>query len=162
MAQQATTPQQVAPTGMHMRGLLGSIVVSGVLPFIAYQVLTGRGVDSFHALLMTSVFPIIGVAWNWIRTHQLDGIGVISLIFIVLGLATSLISGDERFFLIKESFLTGLFGVVCLSSLLLPRPLMFYFGRQFASGGDPQRAAYYSSLWQHQAFRFSQRLITAV
>ncbi len=39
---------------------------------------------------------------------------------------------------------------------------MFYFGRQFASGGDPQRAAFYSSLWQHQMFRFSQRLITAV
>jgi len=162
MAQQPMAIQQPLSGGPSIRGLAGSIVVSGVLPFIAYQVLTGRGVDSFHALVWTAVFPIAGVAWSWIRTRHLDGIGSISLIFIVLGLATSLISGDARFFLIKESFLTGLFGAVCLGSLLLPRPLMFYLGRQFASGGDPARAAYFTSLWQYEQFRHSQRLITAV
>jgi intracellular septation protein A len=114
--------------------VLPSIVVNGLLPFVAYQLLTGQGLDCFRALLATSVFPLVGVTWGWARTRQLDGIAVISLVFIALGLATSLISGDARFYLVKESFLTGLFGLVCLGSLLLPRPLMFYFGRQFASG----------------------------
>src|SRR6266705_3072549 len=68
----------------------------------------------------------------------------------------------RKIFLIRESILTAALGVVCLLSLLFPRPLMFYFGRQFVSGGDPAKAAFYSSLWQYPRFRFSNSLITLV
>jgi hypothetical protein len=84
------------------------------------------------------------------------------LFLIGLGLLTTLISGSPRFFLIKESFLTGFFGLVFLGSLLLSRPLSFYLGRQFVSGGDPSRAAWFEGLWQYPSFRSSQRLIALV
>jgi len=45
---------------------------------------------------------------------------------------------------------------------LLARPLLFYFGRQFATGGDPQRIAHWESLWQYESFRHGMRLMTAM
>jgi hypothetical protein len=145
-----------------VRGLLPSLLVNGVAPYAAYQVLTGNGVDPVPALQLAAVFPIVGVAWGYLRTRRADIIGVVSLAFIVIGVAASLISGDARFLLIKESLLTGAFGLVWLGSLLLPRPLMFYFGRQFMSGGDPVRAAAFEARWQFPRFRAVNRTMTVV
>jgi hypothetical protein len=145
---------------MDVRGLLPSLVVNGAAPFLAYQVLTGNGVTATTALTISAVFPVIGTAWGFARSRQADIIGLVSLAFIVVGVATSVISGDPRFILIKESLLTGVFGLVCLGSLLLPRPLMFYFGRQFSSAGDPARAAAFEGLWQYPQFRAVNRNMT--
>ena len=142
-----------------LRSFLPSLLVNAVAPFVAYQVLTGTGVE---ALQTAAVFPIVGVARGYVRTRRADIIGVVSLVFIVVGVVASLISGDPRFVLIKESLLTGVFGLVCLASLLLPRPLMFYFGRQFMTGGDPLRAAEFESKWQYPHFRTANRVITLV
>ena len=75
-------------------------------------------------------------------------------------MATSALTGNAQFILIKESMLTGVFGLVCLISLLAPKPVMFYFGRQFASLGDPARAAAFDDLWQYPQFRTVQRNLT--
>jgi len=135
-------------------------VVNGVVPFVVYQVLTGAGASTVLALSVSGVFPAFGVIWGLVRTRRADVIGMVSLAFIVVGLATSVLTGDARFILIKESMLTGVFGLVCLISLLAPKPVMFYFGRQFASGGDPARAAAFDDLWQYPQFRAVQRNLT--
>jgi uncharacterized membrane protein len=57
---------------------------------------------------------------------------------------------------------TGAFGLACFVSLLLPRPMMFYFGRHFIAGTDPQRQARFNSAWQLPQVRFAHRLITIV
>jgi hypothetical protein len=145
-----------------LRNLAPSLLINAVLPFLLYQYLTAHQVSTVNALSATAVFPIAGITLGWVRTRRLDIIGVISLIFIVPGVLTSLISGSPQFFLIKESVLTGLFGLSFLGSLLLPRPLMFYLSRQFYSGGDPSRAARFEERWQFPSFRFSQRLMTVV
>ena len=146
-----------------LRTLAPSLLINAVLPFVLYRYLTGHDVSTVSALSATAIFPVAGTALGWIRTRRLDMIGVISLFFIALGLATSFVSGSPLFFLVKESFLTGLFGLAYLASLLLPRPLMFYLSRQFVSGSDPTRAAQFENRWQHQpSFRSRQRLITVV
>jgi hypothetical protein len=124
--------------------------------------LVAHQVGTVNALSATVVFPIAGIVLGWVRSRRLEIIGVISLIFIVLGLLSTLISGSAQFFLVKESVLTGLFGLAFLGSLLLARPLMFYFGRQFYSAGDPNRAARFEQRWQNPSFRFTQRLMTLV
>jgi len=73
-----------------------------------------------------------------------------------------LIGGDPRILLIRESFLTGALGVACFLSLLFPRPLMFYFGRYFATGNNPARREQYNGLWQYPSFRSVNRIITIV
>lgn len=146
----------------HLGGLLPSLLINAVAPFAAYQVLTGNGMGIAQALTASSIFPVVGIAWGFARTRGPDMIGLVSLVFIVVGVATSLISGEPRFILVKESQLTGLFGLVCLGSLLLPRPLMFYFGRQFTGAGDPARAKSFEAMWQFPRFRAVNRRMTVV
>lgn len=146
-----------------MAGLGPSILLNAVAPYLLYQYLTGRNVATITALSATAVFPLIGIAFGWVRTRHFDALGIASLILIVVGLLTNLLFQDPKIFLIKESFITGALGLACLLSLVvLPRPAMFYLGRYFASGGDHARARNFESLWQYPYFRFTQRLITAV
>ncbi|HLH22657.1 MAG TPA: VC0807 family protein [Chloroflexota bacterium] len=151
------------PPAFNLRGLLPSLLVNVAAPVLVYRFLEGRGVAVLPALMATAVCPVVGILLGWARTRRLDVIGVISLVFIALGLATSFLSADPLFFLIKESFITGLFGLVCLASLAaLPRPLMFYIGRQFVSGDNPALAARFDTFWQYALFRAAQRRITLV
>ncbi len=142
--------------------LTPSVFVNAVAPAILYALLTSKGVPSFNALLLVGLLPLLGIGVGLIRTHHVDAVGVVSLAFIVVGVATSLISGDERFLLVKESLITGAFGLICFLSLLLPRPLLFFLARSAVSGGSPERGRDFDALWQHEAFRHTMRILTIV
>jgi hypothetical protein len=73
-----------------------------------------------------------------------------------------LFGGDPHLLLIRESFFTGAFGLACLISLVLPRPLMFYFGRCFMAGRDIQKRDMFNARWQDPAVRRAHRLVTVI
>lgn len=148
-----------------LRALFGngwSIVFNVVLPFVGFQALTQEHVSTVGALSIVGIFPLAATLVGWVRTRQVDALGALSLTFIVLGIITGFITGSSRFLLLKESAFTGIFGLVFLGSLLRERPLAFYFGRQFATRGDPQRVERWDNLWQYPQFRRAQRVVTAV
>jgi hypothetical protein len=145
-----------------LRGMLVTYLPTLVLPVVLYQVLIGRGVATIPALTATAIFPLGSVLFDWARTRRLNVLGVLVLLFIVVGVVTSVLSGDPRFYLIKESFLTGTWALLCFGSLLLPRPPRFYFARDFVSAGNPEAAARFDGLWAYPTFRCSQRLVTIV
>ena len=62
----------------------------------------------------------------------------------------------------RESFFTALFGLACFASLLLPRPMMFYFGRHFMAGGDATKRSRYEASWALPEVRFTSRVTTIV
>jgi len=158
---QVRSPLEIIPSFRLVgQNLGGSLLLNGAAPFIAYQVLIARGVPVVRALALTSVFPIAGLLVGFVRSRRADAIGVISLVFIAVGIAGSMNFGP-RFYLVRVSFGTSIFGLLCLASLLYRRPLMFYLGRQVATGNEPARAAYYDSLWEHVRFRHVQRVVTA-
>jgi hypothetical protein len=143
-------------------GLIPDILVNAVLPLVAYTILTSRGWSSVAALSTAAVFPVVATLVSIARTRSLDGLALISLILIILGLLGSLVSGSARFLLVKESVLTGVFGIAFAVSLVLPRPLAFFFGRQFATAGDPGRVLTWNSYWVYPQFRRVQYTITAM
>jgi len=145
-----------------MYGNVWSFLFSVVLPFVGFQVLNARHVATVTALAVVSIFPLIATLFGWLRTRRADTLGAISLTFIVLGIATSFITGSPKFILIKESVFTGVLGLIFLGSLVRGRPLTFYFGRQFATNGDPGRIARWDELWQYQTFRHIHHVITGV
>ncbi len=99
------------------------------------------------------------VAWR----RKVDEFAVVSLVFLVITAVVSLVGAHTaRALLIKDSGVTGLFGLLCLATLLAPRPLMFYFGRKFATDGTPESAAWWNGLWQFDGFRSTMRTITLV
>jgi len=145
-----------------MMGGWSSFLLNIVLPFAGFLVLDHEHVGTVTALTIVAIFPVAAILYGWVRTHHTDALSIVSLLFIVLGIATSFITGSARFLLLKESVFTGVFGLVFLGSLLRERPLGFYFGRQFVARGDPARTARWDDLWQYPGFRHSQRVITAV
>lgn len=143
-------------------GWLLTIVLNVVLPIVTYDVLTGHGVGQVPALLLGGVWPALELAVNLIRVRRIDEFSVLVLVFLFVGVISALAFNSPRLVLIKEGASTGLFGLALLGSLLAPRPLMFYFGRRFATGGVPARMEWWNGLWQYSGFRRSQRLLTAV
>ncbi|MFB9236531.1 VC0807 family protein [Plantactinospora siamensis] len=139
-----------------------TILFNIVLPYLTYSMLTDRGTGTVAALAISAVWPVVEILGGYLVRRRIDEFGVLTLILIVLGIATSVIFDSPRLALVKESAITGLFGLVLLGSLLAPRPLMFYFGRKFATGGSPERIAWWDGLWQYPGFRHTQRVLTVV
>ena len=162
MADRSVRDGEQPSGGSMLRSLLPNLVINGVLPIVLYQALKRNGVATVPALVAGAVFPFGYTLWGWARSRRLDFIAGISLFFILLSAATSLISGSTRFTLLKESFFTGLFGLVFLGSLLTARPLMFYMTRSFSTGGDPERVRQWNDRWQYPGFRRAMRVITVI
>ncbi len=139
------------------------IVLNAVIPVILYK-LSKRYVSpsEFTALLIATTFPIGKNIFGLVRRGQVDPISIVVLLGIGTDCVALLFGGSARLLLVRESLFTGAFGVACFVSLLLPRPMMFYFGRHFIAGTDPERRARFDSGWQLPEVRFAHRLITAV
>lgn len=103
------------------------------------------------------IFPV-----EVIRHRRLDIIAIFYLLGTLTSIAAIFLGGDARLLIIRESFFTGALGLVCLISLLLPRPLIFYVGRQMLAGNDAAKVANFNGMWHNSHARFVHRLITAV
>jgi lysylphosphatidylglycerol synthetase-like protein (DUF2156 family) len=139
-----------------------TIVLNIVLPIVTYSVLTDRGVGEVPALLISGVWPALETVLSLTFRRKMDEFSIFALIFLGLGVVAALGFNSPRLLLVKESVVTGLFGVVTLVSLLAPRPLMFYFGRRFATNGTAESIDWWNGLWQYPNFRRTQRVITIV
>jgi hypothetical protein len=144
------------------RSLYRSLLVSVVLPLAAVQLLLHRGVPAVQALAIAAIFPFGDTVVRLVRTRRADPIAVLSLTAIVVGLATSGLSGNPGFAVAKESLFTTVFGLVFLGSLLTPRPLIFRLGRQYSTGGDPAAIAAWDARWERPLFRSTIRFMTVV
>ncbi len=149
-------------TRMNIRGFLPSIIINGAIPLAIYLILKHYNYSELVALSASVLFPVIGSVISIVRQRTLDLIAALALLGIAISIIAIFLGGDPKLLLIRESFLTGALGIACFVSLLLPRPLMFYFGRYFATANDPARIAQYNGLWQYPYFRFVNRVITAV
>jgi hypothetical protein len=145
-----------------LHAMLPDLVIDGGLPAIAYHILTPYGVAAVPALTASAIFPAANIIRKFVVTRRLDLIGAIVLVFIAIGVAGSLLSGSVIFIFVKESFVTGLVGLLFLSSLLWRRPIFFYLARQFVAGEDPERLAWWNGRWDRPRFRTTMRTMTAV
>ena len=152
------------PQGLpSLRSLGPDLLIDAALPAIAYQILSRHGVAAVPALTAGAIFPAANILRKFIAKRTFDLVGGIVLFFLAVGVVTSLISGNVLFVLIKESFITGLVGLVFLSSFLWKRPIMFYFARQVGAGDEAERRAYWDNLWaQAPPFRHTMRTMTMV
>ncbi len=146
----------------NLRAMVPDLVIDGALPAIAYQVLTRYGIAVVPALTAGAIFPVANIVRKFIVTRSLDLIGAIVLVFLAIGVVSSLLSGNVIFVLVKESFITGLVGLLFLSSLLWKRPIIFYLARQVMEAGGAERLAWWDGLWEHARFRRTMRIMTTV
>ncbi len=141
------------------RGLIRSIVISIVLPAILVQILIRAHVPLIGALAIAAIFPLGAAIRAWTQ-GIVDVIAIVGLLFIVAGVATSLVSADPRYALIAGSLGSGIFGVACLLSLLAPRPAMFVIAK---SAAGAEAGSTFDRLWDERpGYRNAMRLITTV
>lgn len=155
-----------APEPGHVRerivGMLRILGVNVVAPLATLAILQARGVPLVPALAVSAVFPAAEFIFTRVRDRHVDALALVSFALIALGAVTSVIGNDVRFALVKESAVSVVFGALCLGSLFQRRPLMYYLGREFFSGGEPGRMAAWDMRWRAEGFRAALRRITAV
>ena len=145
-----------------LRNVLPTLFVDAALPVIVFDVLMARGVAVIWALAAGGVPPALNNLRTWIKARRLEPLGIIVMTLLAVGTLASLISGNVLFALIKGSFLTAAFGLICLGSLFAARPLMFYVFRQFVAGDDAARIESWNLRWDIGGFRRALRFVTAV
>jgi hypothetical protein len=143
--------------------LLRSVVLNAVIPLALYHLTKSYVSDSeVLALGVAALFPLVESVVDLAGKQTLDPVAVIVLGGVVVSIVSVLLGGGVKLLLIRESLFTGALGIACFVSLLLRRPLMFYFGRFFLAGKDPQESAAFEARWERPRFRFVSRLITVV
>lgn len=139
-----------------------TLLVNVALPLLTYFLLTGAGWSAVPALLVSGAWPAVETVLLVVVRRRIDEFGLLSLVFIALGVVAGVGFNSDRLVLVKESAVTGLFGIVVLGSLALPRPLTFYLGRKFATDGTAAGVEYWNGLWRYPKFRHTQRVVAVV
>jgi len=137
------------------------MLLNGVCVIVVYQLVKHFTLASdVIALALSAVPAMVGTIITLIRQRSIDVLGAFTLITIVLSLGLTFLTGDARLFLIRESLLTVPFGIICLISLLFPKPLWFYIIRYFTVGNNHEQMVAYDTAWKFSSFRGYIRTVT--
>ena len=158
MAHEPSSPPRWLPGS---GGIVATLVLNIALPTATYFVLSGA-VGQIPALLISSLWPALELLVSTVRRRRVDELSIVVIAGLLLGVLATVLSSNARAVFIKDWAIWGLFGVTLLASLLAPRPIMFYFGRRFATDGSATQREWWDSLWQYGEFRRAQRLLTLV
>ncbi|OHX15017.1 hypothetical protein BI347_11950 [Chromobacterium sphagni] len=141
--------------------LLLELLINFLLPWLCYRwAQPHRG--EMAGLLLSSVPPMAWSVWELWHRRRVDVMSMMVLLGIVLSLLAMVLGGGERVLLLRESLLSGLFGVAFLLSMLLPRPLVFYLARTALERQREDGGGHCEQLWSQSPFRRGMRNMTAV
>ena len=129
-------------------------------PFLVYQLAAGH-MSETAALMLSSAPPILWTIGQLIWSRKLDALSLLVIAGIALSLVATLLGGSPRLLLVRESFITGIFGLIFLGSLLRPKPLAFYLAKSTVTKQGMSEEKF-TSWWSSPGFRFTFYLMTTV
>ena len=147
--------------GGRLRAIAMIVIFDVAAPLAAYSLLRSAGAAAVTALLLSGVFPALGVTIGVIQNRRLDVVGALVLAGIVVGTVLGLVSHSTRLLLVEGSVPTAVFGLACLGSLWRRHPLIFSFALEF-TGPDTAKGREMTRLWRYEGYRRVFRIITAV
>ena len=145
--------------------------VRALLPTLAVDV---GGTTIVYYLLaphfaQTSIWPVLGASLvpaasnllNFARRRSIDIVGLIILLGMIVGLVPAAFGGSQRLLLVRESFVTGLIGLVLvISPFVMRKPLFYYIMREFLTANDALPPQHFEILWRTAYFRHGIRTVT--
>jgi hypothetical protein len=146
---------------IRLQGLAIIVVFDIAGPLLTYILLRSAGLSAVLALVLSGIFPALGVGINLVRRRRADSIGLLVLAGIVVGMIVGLVSGNARLVLVEGSVPTAVFGLLCLGSLWTNRPLIYRLTLELIGGGTP-RGRDFEARWRYPEFRRAFRLFTVV
>jgi hypothetical protein len=139
---------------------IGMIIVFDLAgPLVTYSLLHSGGMSTVSALIISGVFPALGIVIGALVDRRLDIIGVVVLAGLVVGTVAGLVSNNARLYLVEGAVPSLVFALACLISLRSSKPLIYRFavellGPETAKGRDVVGA------WQYPGFRRAFQVIT--
>lgn len=144
------------------RGLLLELGVNLLGPWLVYR-LCLPWLGEFGALVASGIPPAFWALTGLARARRLDALSLLVLLGIALSVAASLLGGEPRLLLLRESLVTGAIGLAFLVSLALGRPLVFYLARATLARESAEGAESFEAAWRARpGLVRSIRLITLV
>jgi hypothetical protein len=140
--------------------LLPSILIGAIAPVVVYR-LASPHLDAVPALVLASVPPLVYTLFTWAKKRSIDIISVAALFTLGASLVATLLVHDPHLLLLRDAYLTGAFGLICLISVLVARPLAVYVYR-WAMAPTPEQLAAMASQNSAERRRIIQRLITLI
>ncbi|MER7244462.1 VC0807 family protein [Kribbella sp. NPDC000426] len=145
-----------------MRKVLAGLLWDIGLPLVVYYAGRILGYDVLPALAAAAGAALVRVACIAVVRRRLNGLAAFVGGTFALLLVVSLLTGDPRILLAKESVLSGAAGLLLLGSCLLGRPLVYTIARK-ANAAKPQLLAEWDDRWHTQpTFRQHFTTLTTV
>ncbi|NSL56799.1 VC0807 family protein [Uliginosibacterium aquaticum] len=124
------------------------LLLNLLAPWLAYSAAEPH-YGEFGALIASSLPPLAWSVFELLRYRRVDALSFFILGGIALSLLAMALGGDARLLLVRESLISGLFGIAFLVSLLFQRPLVYYLACAMAKRGDEQHGAgRFHAWWQ--------------
>jgi intracellular septation protein A len=129
------------------------------LSLVAYYGLRALGASPYVALLGGTVTAGLRIGYVWWRTRRFDAFAAFMLFEFGIGLVFSLMTGDARFLVAKESFGTAIAGLVFLGSCVVGRPMVWHAAARF----QPARREEFDRRWRTEpSFRPLFRVLSVL
>lgn len=162
----ATTVEAPAATSAEIaaRPSFLPLILDVAVPVGSYYLLkNGFGMSTMAALGWSSVVPAVRTVWSVVKERKANGLAGLILFVNIVGLALSLVAGDPRLMLAKDSGVSSAIGIGILVSVKLGRPMMTAGMKPFLIKGDEAKNAAWDRLTADSPrFRKAERTFSLV
>ncbi|MEK3910598.1 VC0807 family protein [Paenibacillus sp. FSL H7-0331] len=143
-----------------IRNILVSLLINGGLPLLVYTILEGHMTDVM-ALSIAAIIPLLDTFYHILKHKKLDVFAVFMATGFILSAGAVLLGGSQQLILLRESFVTGIMGLIFLVSLLFPKPIIYYFAFRFIASNDENQKQAFADNWKFAYARKVMRIMTA-
>lgn len=159
----------VDPTRQHKRAavqrhVLRQVATELVVPLGGYYALRAAGLNPWLALVVPALLVAALLGYYAVRQRRLELVALFTLAVMVAGTVMTLVTGDPRTLMVRDSWITGLFGVWILATLHTRQPFVRMTSRAIVTAKvGEQGYRQWDARWDTDPeFRRHLRLLSAV
>lgn len=124
-----------------VRALFRSVLINMAAPALLYRLAAPHfGAASLAPLAISSVPPVLWLAYGLVRLRAIDILGLFATENVVVTMAALVLAHTERQALIGRSMQNVVLAAIFMASLAFARPLVFHMARQLSRGTIPTSA----------------------
>jgi hypothetical protein len=160
----ARSEGRTPPTPRELLSALRPLVIDVGIPLGSYYLLhSAFGLSVWLSLALSSIGPAVRSVAGLATQGRLNRLALLMLAVNLAGIVVSLLTGDPRSMIAKDSLVSSVIGIAILVSAATGRPLMSAALKPFLTKGRPDRAAAWDRLAASCArFRRLERLFSAI
>jgi len=142
--------------------ILRGLFLDAGLAVAVYAGMRIAGFAPYYALLAGALVSGARLAYGMLRARRIEGFAAFMCIGFLIGTVLALVSGSDRFLLLKDSFTTAILGLLFLGSCFVGRPFIFHASKRFRAAGGMEEDEWERKWRDLPGFRRLFRTLTVV